>query len=275
MPHIVEDRVLESTTTTGTGDIALAAAVTGFRRFNAVCAVGDTAPYFIEAVDSVGLPTGDYEYGTGTYSAANTLTRTTVLGSSNAGALVNFAAGSKNVGMPALASGQMPTGARIEFTGATAPAGYHELDGSLLSRVQYPALYAYAVGSGNIAADDEAWTKGQYSPGDGSTTFRIPDHRGYHARGWDHGAGVDTGRAVGSVQDDAILSHTHTQAAHGHSLPYKSSGDGGTGDNLLRGTGGTDGTSTSFLGTVAPAIEATGGAENRVKNIAVLVCVKT
>ena len=105
MPHIVEDRVLESTTTTGTGDITLAAAVTGFRRFNAVCAVGDTAPYFIEAVDSVGLPTGDYEYGIGTYSAANTLTRTTVLGSSNAGALVNFAAGAKNVGIALLSWG--------------------------------------------------------------------------------------------------------------------------------------------------------------------------
>lgn len=105
MSHILADRVLESTTTTGTGAIALAAAVTGFRRFNAVCAVGDTVPYFIEAVDSLGMPTGDYEYGIGTYSAANTLTRTTVLGSSNVGVAVSFATGSKNVAISLLASG--------------------------------------------------------------------------------------------------------------------------------------------------------------------------
>jgi hypothetical protein len=112
-----QDRVLETTTSTGTGEIALAAAITGFRRFNAVCAVGDTLSYFIEAIDSVGLPTGDYEYGIGTYSAANTLTRTTVLGSSNGGAAVNFAAGSKNVGITLQRYDLVNWGAQI------APAG--------------------------------------------------------------------------------------------------------------------------------------------------------
>jgi hypothetical protein len=105
MAYILHDRVLESTTTTGLGALTLAAAVTGFRRFNAVCSVGDTFMYYVEAVDSTGVPSGDYEYGIGTYSAANTLTRTTVLGSSNAGAAVNFAAGSKNVGMGLLVYG--------------------------------------------------------------------------------------------------------------------------------------------------------------------------
>jgi hypothetical protein len=104
MTHIVEDRILESSTTTGAGDFTLAGAVTGFRRFSAVCSVGDTVSYVIEAIDSLGQPTGDYEYGTGTYSAANTLTRTTVTGSSNAGAAVNFAAGSKNVALVTLAA---------------------------------------------------------------------------------------------------------------------------------------------------------------------------
>lgn len=99
MPHILEDRILESTTSIGTGVLTLAAALTGFRRFSAVCAVNDTFPYFIEAIDSLGAPTGDYEYGIGTYSAADQITRTRVLGSSNGGALVNFAAGSKNVGI--------------------------------------------------------------------------------------------------------------------------------------------------------------------------------
>jgi hypothetical protein len=65
--------------------------------------VGDTFPYYIEAISSTGTPTGDYEYGLGTYSSAGVLTRTTVRGSSNAGAAVAFAAGTKvvAVGIPA------------------------------------------------------------------------------------------------------------------------------------------------------------------------------
>lgn len=207
MPHIVEDRILESTTTTGTGALTLAAALTGFRRFSAVCAVADTVPYFIEAIDSLGLPTGDYEYGVGTYSGANTLTRTKVLGSSNAGAAVNFSAGSKNVGMAALGGALVPTGASFDMTGSTVPSGYVKANGALLSRVAYPALWAYAQASGNISASDGTWLTGGYSPGDGATTFRVPDARGEFVRGWDDARGVDAGRAIGSAQLDAFQGH--------------------------------------------------------------------
>jgi hypothetical protein len=95
MALILADRVLETTTTTGTGAIALAAAVTGYRRFSAVCATNDTVYYSIIALDANGNPSGDWETGLGTYSSANTLTRTTPLASTNAGAAVNFAAGTK------------------------------------------------------------------------------------------------------------------------------------------------------------------------------------
>ena len=99
MTFITADRVLETSTTTGTGAITLAGAVTGFRAFSAVCATSDTVPYYIEAVDGSGVPTGDWETGLGTYSAANTLTRTTVYASSNSGSAVSFAAGTKRVGL--------------------------------------------------------------------------------------------------------------------------------------------------------------------------------
>lgn len=102
MAHISEPRVLETTTTTGTGALTLAGAITGFRTFASVCATSDTALYYIEAVDGSGTPTGDWECGLGTYSGVNTLTRTTVVRSSNAGAAVNFGAGTKRVGITIL-----------------------------------------------------------------------------------------------------------------------------------------------------------------------------
>lgn len=104
MAHITEDRVLETSTTTGTGALTLAGAVTGFRAFGSVMtSPSDTCWYSLWAVDSNGNATGDYEEGLGTYSAANTLTRTTILRSSNADAVVTLAAGTKYVAITALA----------------------------------------------------------------------------------------------------------------------------------------------------------------------------
>lgn len=97
MALIVADRVAETSTTTGTGALALAAAITGFQRFSAVCTTSDTIYYVIVAVDANGNPSGDWECGLGTYSSANTLTRTTPQASTNANAAVNFAAGTKHV----------------------------------------------------------------------------------------------------------------------------------------------------------------------------------
>lgn len=46
--------------------------------------------------------------------------------------------------------------------------------------------------------------------GDGKTTFRLPDYRGVVRRGWDHGRGLDSGRAFGSYQEDATQRITGT-----------------------------------------------------------------
>lgn len=113
MPYHIEDRVLELSTSVGTGAFALAGALTGYRAMAAVYTVADTLPYYIEAIDADGQPSGEFEFGMGTYSAANELTRTSVRGSSNANAVVAFAPGSKvvGVGVPAPAS----TAARREW----------------------------------------------------------------------------------------------------------------------------------------------------------------
>lgn len=97
MAVIIEDRVQESTTTTGTGPFALGGAVTACRSFSSVCAIGDTAYVMAVAVDANGAPTGAWESSVCTYSAANTLTRTTINSSSNSGLAVNFVGGTKRV----------------------------------------------------------------------------------------------------------------------------------------------------------------------------------
>lgn len=105
MVHIVADRVKETTTTTGTGDLTLAGAITGFLPFSSRCFDGDTLYYSIQAVDgATGVPTGEWECGRGTYSATDTLTRDVVLSSSNSDALVSFAAGDKQVYLTMTAS---------------------------------------------------------------------------------------------------------------------------------------------------------------------------
>jgi hypothetical protein len=92
MPLVLKDRVKESSTTTGTGTLTLGGAASGFQSFS-VIGNGNTTYYAI--VDSA---SGDFEVGIGTYtSSGTTLSRDTVLESSNAGALVDFAAGSKDV----------------------------------------------------------------------------------------------------------------------------------------------------------------------------------
>jgi hypothetical protein len=92
MAFVVDDRVRESTTTTGTGPVTLAGAPnTSYQAFSAVMSVGDTCWYAIV------LPGTAWETGLGTYSGVNTLTRTTILRSSNAGAAVSFGAGTKDV----------------------------------------------------------------------------------------------------------------------------------------------------------------------------------
>jgi hypothetical protein len=90
MALVVKDRVQETTTTTGTGTITLAGAVTGFQSFSVIGNANTT--YYTIAAGS------QFEVGIGTYTASGTtLSRDTVLESSNAGALVNFSAGTKSV----------------------------------------------------------------------------------------------------------------------------------------------------------------------------------
>lgn len=125
---------------------------------------------------------------------------------------------------------------------AVPPAGWLECNGELVSRTTYANLFA-TIGT-------------TYGAGDGATTFRLPEIRGEHIMGWDHGRGIDPGRALGSWQADQVK-------AHNHSCPgVNELGDGavferapGPGDgNLVTGT--------------------TGGTQNRVRSVALMAVIK-
>jgi hypothetical protein len=89
MALVLADRVLETTTTAGSGTITLAGAKQGYQSFSLAIGSGNQTYYTIAG--SI-----EWEVGIGTYSA-NTLTRDTVLSSSSSGGKVTFSAGSKDV----------------------------------------------------------------------------------------------------------------------------------------------------------------------------------
>jgi len=143
----------------------------------------------------------------------------------------------------------LPVGLLGEFPLAAPNSFWLRCDGQAVSRTAYPRLFAYLGET--------------YGSGDGSTTFNVPDYRGYVKRDTDDGAGVDpdaasrtdrgdgtTGDAVGTKQEDELKSHTHT-------FPSNTS------------TGGTNSVNTKLNSTndSPTTTAATGGNETRMKNI--------
>lgn len=90
MALVIADRVKETTTTTGTGTLTLGGAATGFQTF---AAIGDGNSTYYTITNGT-----DWEIGIGTYTASGTtLSRDTILASSNSDAAVNWTSGSKSV----------------------------------------------------------------------------------------------------------------------------------------------------------------------------------
>jgi microcystin-dependent protein len=208
--------------------------------------------------------------------------------------------------------GAFPVGGVVHVPSANPPAGFLRLNGALLTRASYTSLWGFAQASGNLTSTDALWTEGQFSPGDGSTTFRIPDGRGNFVRNWDNARGVDASRAIGTLQQDAIESHAHTassgaagthnhaaygtiDAAAAHSHTYTQiythanywensieGGDARDSRSANTGTGGAHGHTFSggYTDTVANhahtvTVNATPAmAETRPRNIALLACIK-
>ena len=94
MAFVVNDRVKETTTSTGTGTINLAGAATGFETFVAGIGNSNTTYYCIQAQGGSAFEIG---VGTVTDASPDTLSRTAIISSSNGDAAVDFGAGTKDV----------------------------------------------------------------------------------------------------------------------------------------------------------------------------------
>ena len=153
----------------------------------------------------------------------------------------------------------LPVGAMVPFPKGTVPAGFLEVDGSVQSIAALPDLAAYLGTTFNTG-------------GEGAGNFRLPESRGEFLRGWDHGRGVDLGRAIGSWQADAFQGHYHASAAD-TARPYSTGGT--TGDYLARfGTGNptTNGVREAINNGVDGSPRT--ASETRPRNLAVMWCIK-
>jgi phage-related tail fiber protein len=146
----------------------------------------------------------------------------------------------------------VPAGTVIYVAMASAPSGYLKANGAAVSRTTYAVLFA-AIGT-------------TFGVGDGSTTFNLPDLRSEFIRGLDDGRGVDSGRALGSLQSEMVGPHTHVVTSPGTRSGSNNQNPGG----VLLGSSGDVGN----YGAVSITSNSNSGTENRPRNIALLAVIK-
>ena len=155
------------------------------------------------------------------------------------------------------AKGIAPAGAVLYFAMGVAPAGWLACNGALVSRTTYALLFA-AIGT-------------LYGVGDGSTTFALPDLRGEFLRGVDGGRGVDTGRELGSWQDNQNKMHRHEIGSGINTGPKLRGGaSNAANDAAVFNYAGTGGVVEYQM-----YIWDSGGNESRPRNVALLACIST
>jgi microcystin-dependent protein len=157
----------------------------------------------------------------------------------------------------------IPAGAVMAFAMNSAPAGWLKANGAAVSRTTYARLFA-AIGV-------------TFGVGDGITTFNLPDLRGEFVRGWvdNRTLAPETGRALGSAQNDAFQGHWHnirTGNSSEAASPNPADRVSRRFSNALLGD--TD------LAVVTPVTDQVHGtprisSETRPRNVALLYCIKT
>jgi hypothetical protein len=149
MALVVKDRVKQQTTTTGTGTITLSGSYTGFDTFAQIGNSNTT--YYVITDDG----TGDWEVGLGTYtSSGTTLSRDTILASSNSGSAVNLGAGTKVVfcGYPAGKSVYLDASGNIGVAGTVSATNITGATVTATSNIHTPSLSATNITAGTVTA---------------------------------------------------------------------------------------------------------------------------
>ena len=201
----IADRVKETTTTTSTGTYALAGAVDGFQSF---AAVGNGNTTYYACTDG-----SDYEVGIGSYTASGTtLTRVTILESSNSDAAVNWGAGTKEifVTVPAEkylvrdASGNVSLTGNLTISG-TVDGRDVSADGSKLDGIE----------SGATADQTAAQIRAKVEAASDSNVFTDADHsklNGIEANAKNDQTITAGGGLTGGGTGDVTISHSDTSS---------------------------------------------------------------
>jgi phage-related tail fiber protein len=173
-----------------------------------------------------------------------------------------------------------PVGCLIWVPSPTPPNGFIKANGSVLSRSTYAALWTYAQNSENIAVSDAARQDGQFSPGDGSTTFRIPDLRGNFVRGFDDSRGIDAGRVFGTTEFPSVLA---AEQLNSITVQGVSTSVSGSDPNFLPSVSFDTVSATDYtLGAITRVASTMDGGQcgftliggARPRNVALLACIK-
>jgi trimeric autotransporter adhesin len=154
MAFVINDRVKETSNTTGTGAFTLNGALVGFDTFAAGIGGNNTTYY---AIFNQNTGVSEFEVGLGTLDATgNILTRTSIFTSSNSDTVVNFSSGIKDVfvTLPASKAILLNDSNTVDINGnIDVDGGTIKLDGN------------YPVGSNNVALGDGALDDGSLSGG--------------------------------------------------------------------------------------------------------------
>ena len=137
----------------------------------------------------------------------------------------------------------IPSGSIMAFAMNLVPTGWLHANGSVVSRTTYATLFT-AIGT-------------TYGSGDNSTTFTLPDLRGYFVRGSGTNSDGTASGTFGAKQADAFKAHTHNTI---QTIDQNGGFDSGAGRPRYGGS--------------VTASSSTGGTETRPKNIAMLYCIK-
>lgn len=164
----------------------------------------------------------------------------------------------------------VPTGAIMPFAMNSAPNGWLPASGTTVSRTTYATLFE-AIGT-------------TYGTGDGSTTFTLPDLRGYFVRGAGTNTDGTASGTFGAKQGNTVGPHTHSGTTgtdypdHAHS---HGAAGGGSQFNMYGGSslgafgGTTNGANTRHQHDFTTSSQSPAGStETRPANIALLYCIK-